>query len=82
MLMRNRWLRKGSDERAGEMGSIEREIQVAASPEVVFEVITSPQHRARRQADPAGGPVRQPDRAVRAGKRVNCVRDIAWAAPS
>jgi uncharacterized protein YndB with AHSA1/START domain len=27
-----------------ERGSIEREIQVAASPDVVFEVITSPEH--------------------------------------
>lgn len=36
-----------------EFGSIEREIQVDASPEVVFEVITSPEHLTKWWPDEA-----------------------------
>src|SRR3954466_749455 len=38
--MCNRWLQEG----VVEFGSIEREVYVEASPEVVFEVVSSPDH--------------------------------------
>jgi uncharacterized protein YndB with AHSA1/START domain len=40
--MRNRWLQ--NEEEHMEYGSIEREIHVDAAPEVVFEVISQPEH--------------------------------------
>jgi uncharacterized protein YndB with AHSA1/START domain len=39
--MRNQTLRKGADM---EFGSIEREVRIEASPEVVFDVVSSPEH--------------------------------------
>jgi uncharacterized protein YndB with AHSA1/START domain len=51
MLMRNQGLRK--DQHMHELGSIEREIHVEASMEVVFDVITSPRHLAEWWPDEA-----------------------------
>lgn len=39
--MRNRWLRKVTDM---ELGTIERQLHIDASPEVVFDVVSSPEH--------------------------------------
>lgn len=53
-LMRNQTLHvEGSRVTSVEYGSIEREIHVEASPEVVFEVVSSPEHISKWWTDAA-----------------------------
>ena len=81
----NRWLRKSItwsnvmcnqtlQEDAMEFGTIEREIYVEASPEVVFEVVSSPEHLKEWWPDDARY---EPPRRVRRGRSSSGIRTPA-----